>query len=71
MRFKHFVIISLKNEVLLFLNSNSSISNILLHNSNIAFFWHNVEVKPNFYFDGLPWIPLKFVMWCKFYSMEW
>ncbi len=52
----------LKNKVLLFLNisssSSSSITFILLNNSNIAYFWHNAF--PNFYFDGLPLIPLKF-----------
>ncbi len=41
------MIISLKNLVLLFFNSSSSITYILLNNSNIAYFWHNVFNKLN------------------------
>ncbi len=43
---KYFVIISLNDKVLLFFNS-SSITYILLNNSNIAYFWHNVFNKLN------------------------
>ncbi len=37
----------LKNTILLFFNSSSSITYILLNNSNIAYFWHNVFNKLN------------------------
>ncbi len=43
---KYFVIISLNDKVVLFFNS-SSITYILLNNSNIAYFWHNVFNKLN------------------------
>ncbi len=36
LKLKYFVIISLKNKVVLFFNSSSSITYILLNNSNIA-----------------------------------
>ncbi len=47
------MIISLKNKVLLFFNS-SSITYILLNNSNIAILAQCLQVKQDFYFDGLP-----------------
>ncbi len=36
------MIISLKNVVLLFLNSSINIMYVLQNNSNLAYFWHNV-----------------------------
>ncbi len=45
LKMKDFVIISLKNLVLLLLNSSSTY--ILLNNSNIDYFWHNVFNKLN------------------------
>ncbi len=60
--------ISLKNKVLLFFNSSScnssSITYILLNNSNIAYFWHNVfKLNQTFILMGCREYLLKFCVY--------
>ncbi len=50
-------------DVFIFFNRSNSITYILLNNSNI-FLAQCLLSKTNFYFDGLPWIPLHFVCMC-------